>query len=85
MSAISSREFNQDVSAAKRAASQEPVVITDRGEPTHVLLSVEEFRRLCRDDHHLIDERPLVDLLRMDDDIEFDPEAVRLDMIIPDR
>jgi prevent-host-death family protein len=43
---ISSREFNQDTAGAKRAADQGPVFITDRGEPSHVLLSIEEYRRL---------------------------------------
>lgn len=38
---VSSREFNQDVSGAKRAASKGPVVITDRGRPAHVLLTIE--------------------------------------------
>ena len=35
---ISSRDFNQDVSKAKRAAEAGPVVITDRGRPAFVLL-----------------------------------------------
>jgi len=43
---ISSRDFNQDVGRAKRAAMKGPVVITDRGEPAHVLLSIDEYRRL---------------------------------------
>ena len=43
---LSSRQFNQDASAAKRAAAQGPVFITDRGRPAHVLLSIEEYRRL---------------------------------------
>jgi prevent-host-death family protein len=43
---ISSREFNQDTSRARKAASSGPVFITDRGEPAHVLLSIEEYRRL---------------------------------------
>lgn len=43
---MTSREFNQDTSAAKKAADQGPVIITDRGEPAHVLLSFEEWRRL---------------------------------------
>lgn len=43
---VTSREFNQDVSGAKRAANQGPVFITDRGEPAHVLLSIEDYRRL---------------------------------------
>ena len=36
---VSSRELNQDVGRAKRAAEDGPVVITDRGRPSHVLLS----------------------------------------------
>ena len=43
---VSSRELNQDVSRAKRAAQDGPVVITDRGRPSHVLLSWTEYRRL---------------------------------------
>ena len=43
---VSSRELNQDVSRAKRAAEDGPVVITDRGRPSHVLLSWAEYRRL---------------------------------------
>jgi len=44
---ISSREFNQDAAGAKRAAQAGPVFITDRGRPAHVLMTVEEYRRLA--------------------------------------
>lgn len=43
---MSSREFNQDTGRAKRAAVEGPVFITDRGKPAHVLLSIDEYRRL---------------------------------------
>ena len=43
---LTSREFNQDLSRAKRAALEGPVIITDRGKPAHVLLNIEEYRRL---------------------------------------
>ena len=43
---LSSREFNQDVSRAKRAAECGPVIISDRGEPTYVLLRHDAWRRL---------------------------------------
>lgn len=43
---LSSRELNQDVSRAKKAARKGPVFITDRGKPAHVLLSFEEYQRL---------------------------------------
>ena len=43
---LSGRKFNQDVSGAKRAANNGPVIITDRGEPAYVLLRHEDYRRL---------------------------------------
>ena len=43
---ISSREFNQDAAGAKRAARKGPVFITDRGRPAHVLMTVEDYRKL---------------------------------------
>jgi prevent-host-death family protein len=46
MSTFSSREFNQDTSRAKQAASKGPVFITDRGKPAHVLLTIEEYQRI---------------------------------------
>ncbi len=45
-SIFTSREFNQDIARAKRAAHDGPVFITSRGEPTHVLITKEEFDRL---------------------------------------
>lgn len=46
MKRVTSRELNQDVSRAKRFALVEPVFITDRGRPTHVLVSIEAWRQL---------------------------------------
>ena len=43
---ISSREFNQDASGAKKAAFAGPVIITDRGQPAHVLLTFKEYKRI---------------------------------------
>jgi prevent-host-death family protein len=43
---LTSREFNQDTSRAKKAAGEGPVFITDRGVPAHVLLSIDAYRRL---------------------------------------
>lgn len=45
---VSSREFNQDASGAKRAASKGPVIITDRGRPAHVLLTIEAYQKLTQ-------------------------------------
>jgi prevent-host-death family protein len=43
---MSSREFNQDTSGAKKAAERGPVYITDRGRPAHVLLTYEAYELL---------------------------------------
>lgn len=55
MRVVSSREFNQDVSQAKRLARFEPVFVTDRGRPTHVLMSMEAFRRLSGQSETIVD------------------------------
>jgi prevent-host-death family protein len=47
---LTSREFNQDTSRAKRAADEGPVFITDRGTPAHVLLSIDDYRRLTSEE-----------------------------------
>ena len=69
---LSSREFNHDVGRAKRAALEGAVFITDRGRPSHVLLSVEAYRKL------LAKEPSIVDLLAQPDagDIDFEPVRV---------
>jgi len=43
---LTSREFNQDTGRAKRAANDGPVYITNRGRPSHVLLTFEAYRNL---------------------------------------
>ena len=43
---LSSRQFNQDASRAKKAAETGPVIITDRGRPAHVLLTFEAYKKL---------------------------------------
>ena len=67
---VSSRELNQDVSRAKRAAEDGPVVITDRGRPSHVLLSWAEYRRLSGGPRNLAAVLAAPDL----SDISFGPE-----------
>lgn len=52
---LSSREFNQDTGRAKKAASEGPVFITDRGKPAHVLLSIEEYQRITGSRRSLVD------------------------------
>ena len=43
---VSSREFNQSASEAKKAANRGPVFITDRGKPTHVLINIDTYKKL---------------------------------------
>jgi len=71
---ISSREFNQDTSRAKKAAVDGPVFITDRGKPAHVLLSIEEYQRITGG------HRKIADVLAMPGlaDVEFDPPRVNI-------
>lgn len=78
MSSMTSRDFNRDVSAAKRSAASEPVIITDRGEPSHVLLSIEQYRRLVDD------QRSIVDRLSVDDDVDLEPGRLDLHLQVPD-
>jgi prevent-host-death family protein len=70
---LSSRDFNQDTSRAKRAAKRGPVFITDRGRPSHVLLTVEEYQRITEG------QKSVVDLLAMPAaaEIEFEPPRLR--------
>ncbi len=71
---LSSREFNQDTSRAKKAASEGPVFITDRGKPAHVLLSIEEYRRITGKHRSIADALAMPGLT----DIEFDPPRVSI-------
>jgi prevent-host-death family protein len=70
---LSSRDFNQDTSRAKRAAKRGPVFITDRGRPSHVLLTVEEYQRITGG------QKSIMDLLAMPAaaEIEFEPPRLR--------
>ena len=67
---VSSREFNQDTSGAKRAASSGPVFITDRGKPAHVLLTFEQYQRIT------LGHRSIVDMLGMPGELDFEPPKV---------
>jgi len=69
VSTMSSRDFNQDVSGAKRAADAGPVVITDRGEPAYVLLRHDTYRRLAGGGPSI---RDMLDMPGTEE-IDFDP------------
>lgn len=51
---VTSREFNQDTGGAKRAAQSGPVYITDRGRPSHVLLTFTDYERLALNEPSMI-------------------------------
>jgi prevent-host-death family protein len=67
---FSSREFNQLVGEAKRAANDGPVLITEGGEPAYALLSIKDY-------YQLQGKRiSLADALAQDDgDADFDFDA----------
>ena len=69
---VTSREFNQDVSRIKRAAVNGPVFITDRGHPSHVLLTIEEYQKITDK------KESIVELLSMPDTDGIDFEPPRL-------
>ena len=70
---LSSRQFNQDASKAKKAAMAGPVFITDRGRPAHVLLTFEEYKKITGG------RTKIADLLAMPgiEDIELDIPQLR--------
>jgi prevent-host-death family protein len=69
---MTSREFNQSASEAKKAALEGPVFITDRGKPSHVLLSIEEYRKLTGGMTTLAEAVAQQDSL----DVDFEPPRV---------
>ena len=77
---VTSRELNQDVGRAKRAAKSGPVFITDRGKPAHVLLSIEDYQRLAGKGRSLAEALSMRGLA----DIDFDPPLARVEAAAPD-
>jgi Antitoxin Phd_YefM, type II toxin-antitoxin system len=70
---MTSRDFNQDVSRAKRLADDAPVTITDRGQPAYVLMTHDEFLRLTGNTPSILDL--LAD--SKGDEIEFEPRRLK--------
>lgn len=68
---FSSRDFTRDVSAAKRAAVDGPVFITDRGRPAFALLKIDDYYRIVgKSEPTLLD---VMDGIAGGNQIEFDP------------
>ena len=76
---VTSREFNQDISKAKRKALKGPVFITDRGRPAHVLLSIEHYEKISEQEVSIVESLAMPD----DTDIEFDPPRTSGEMYRP--
>ena len=70
---ISSRQFNHDPGGAKRAAEAGPVLITRRGEVSHVLLSAREYRRLSGGGQSLVELLSMEGGDTEEGDFEFEP------------
>ena len=66
---FSSRELNQDIGRAKKAAHDGPVIITDRGKPAYALLTIETYQRLTGQRRSLMQTLSMPGLA----DIDFDP------------
>ena len=71
---LSSRKFNQDTSGAKKAAKTGPVFITDRGRPAHVLLTIEDYRKMAGQSPSIIDMLGMPGI----EDVEFDPPKLEI-------
>ena len=73
---FSSRDFTRDVSAAKRAAANGPVFITDRGRPAFALLQIKDYNRMVgKNEPSFLD---VMDSLPGGSDIEFDPPKANI-------
>jgi prevent-host-death family protein len=70
---LSSREFNQDTSRAKKAAKEGPVFITDRGRPAHVLLTIDDYQRLSGGSGNIVEMLAMPGV----EDLEFEPPRAR--------
>jgi PHD/YefM family antitoxin component YafN of YafNO toxin-antitoxin module len=82
VSTISSREFTRDVAAAKRAAVDGPVFITDRGKPSFALLRIEEYHRITGHRERTLLE--VMDSIPGGGEFEFDPPKLDIALKIPD-
>ncbi len=71
---LSSREFNQDIGKAKRASRKGPVIITDRGKPSQVLLSFEDYKRLTHKRRSI--SKALALPGAADIDLDFQPSSI---------
>jgi hypothetical protein len=76
---LSSEEFDQNPSRAKRAAKDGPVFITDHGRHAYILLTMKEYRKIAGN------RVSIVDLLMMPEaaEIEFEPPRLGDEFVRP--
>jgi PHD/YefM family antitoxin component YafN of YafNO toxin-antitoxin module len=71
ISTFSSRDFNQRVAVAKKAASGGDVVyILDRGKPAHVLMSIGKFREMSWQGQNILEMLSMPEAADIDFEIE---------------
>ena len=46
MRTVTSRELDRHTGSVKRATRDEPAFVTTRGEPTHVLMTIDDYARM---------------------------------------
>ena len=75
ITALSSRALNQDVTRAKKAAKNGPVIVTDRDRPAHVLLRFEDDQRLTGQRRNIADALAM----RGAGNVEFEPPRLTIE------
>lgn len=79
---VSSRDFTRDIAAAKRAAAQGPVLITDRGQPAYALLAIEDYYKLSgRREQTLLE---MMDSIAGGEGVDFEPPRADIELRVPD-
>ena len=79
---VSSREFTRDVSAAKKAAIQGPVFITDRGRPAYALLKIDDYYKMAGQSTKSL--LAVMDRIPGGTDIEFEVPRAQIQTKVPD-
>ena len=71
---VSSRELNQALSQVKKSSLTGPVIITDRGRPSHVMMSYAHYQRLTGKRTSIVERLSSPDTA----ELEFEPVSHRL-------
>jgi prevent-host-death family protein len=66
---ISSREFQQNANLAQKASQNGPVIITNRGKPAQVLLSITDYQRMIGKHRNIVDALSMPGLAEIDFDL----------------